>query len=206
MADLVGSRSLSSGRPKAGPVGSHLTVTDQEGPTGMQALHFLFSPNGRLRPQPFIYSIVAVYVVGVTSHLLTTSDVITRAGLWPFVAAQVLLIWIWFVLHARRLHDAGRGGGLAVGIGLLYVLSVILLLIVADGFFNTTDGLMGNASATGALELLLLFYVIATLLGSPHYDLGWLMVVLLMLMTFVPIVVALVFTIWTASRPRIAEA
>ena len=172
----------------------------------MHALHFLFSPSGRLRPQPFVYGIVAVYLVGMASHLLTTPDVITRAGLWPFAAAQILLIWIWFVLHARRLHDAGRGGGLAAGVGLLYVLSVVLLLIVADGFFNTTDGLMGNASATSALELLLLFYVIATLLGSPHYDLGWLMVALLTLMAFVPLVVALVFTIWTASRLHIAEA
>ena len=172
----------------------------------MHALGFLFSPNERLRPQPFVYGAVAVYLVGMASHLLTTPDVIIRAELWPFAAAQILLIWIWFVLHARRLHDAGRGGGLAAGVGLLYVLSVVLLLIVADGFFNTTDGLMGNASATSALELLLLFYVIATLFGSPHYDLGWLMVALLTLMAFVPLVVALVFTVWTASRPHIAEA
>ncbi len=89
-----------------------------------------------------------------------------------------MLIWIWFALHAKRLHDAGRGSGLAVGVAVLYVLSVVLLLIVADSFFNTSDGLMTNASATSALGLIL---------GSVHrrdarrtrrqYDLAWAVVV-----------------------------
>jgi len=167
----------------------------------MHALRFLFSPSGQLRRRPFIYGAIAVYLGGLASHFLTTPDVIERGGLWPFVAAQAVLLWIWFVLHEKRLRDAGRGAGLAAGVALLYALSLVLLLIVADGFFNSNDLLMGNASATSALELVLLFYVIATLLGSPHYDLGWLMVALLTLMTFVPVVVAVIFTAWTASRP-----
>jgi len=156
-----------------------------------------------LRPRPFIYGALGVYLFGAASHLLTTPDVLTRAGLWPFVAAQILLVWIWFVLHAKRLRDAGRGSGLAMAVDLLYVLSMGLLLIVADSFFNTSGGLMGNAGATSALELILLLYVIVTLVGSPHYDLAWLMVVLLMLIGFAPTVVALLFTAWTARRPSV---
>ena len=104
------------------------------GPTTMRAVRFLFSPGGRLKPQPFVYGAIAVYAVGLASHWLTAPDVIARGGLWPFVAAQVVLIWIWFMLHARRMHDAGRGSGLAVGVALLYTLSIALLLIIADGF------------------------------------------------------------------------
>jgi uncharacterized membrane protein YhaH (DUF805 family) len=172
----------------------------------MQPISLLFSPAGRIAPRPFLYAAVAVYAAGVASHLLTTPDVIARTGLWLFIAAQILLIWIWFVLHAKRLHDAGRGDGLALGVALLYVLSIVLLLIVADGFFNTSDALMGNPAATSALELLLLVYVIATLLGSPHYDVGWLVVALLTLMTLLPIVVAVLFSAWTARQPRLADA
>jgi len=65
-----------------------------------------------------------VYLVGAASHLLTVPDVLGHAGLWPFVIVQGVLIWIWFVLHAQRLHDAGRGSGLAVGVALLYILSI----------------------------------------------------------------------------------
>ena len=36
-----------------------------------------------------------------------------RTGPWLFAAAQALLIWVWYVLHAKRLRDAGRSVGLA---------------------------------------------------------------------------------------------
>ena len=97
----------------------------------MHALRFLFSPSGRLRPQPFVFAAAGVYAAGVASHGLTTADVIARLGLWAFVAVQAVLVWIWFVLHAKRLRDAGRGAGLAAGVGLLYVLSIVLLVILA---------------------------------------------------------------------------
>ncbi|MFZ0526139.1 MAG: hypothetical protein WA776_10350 [Xanthobacteraceae bacterium] len=170
----------------------------------MRASHVLLSPNGRLKPQPFVYGAVGIYLFGAASHLLTTPGVIRHGGLWPFVAAQILLLWIWFVLHAKRLHDAGRSSGLAAAVALLYVLSLVLLMVVADSFFNTSGDLTDNAAATGALELILLLYVIITLIGSPHYDVAWLMVVALMLIGFAPIVVAVIFSIWAARRPSLA--
>jgi len=167
----------------------------------MHALHIVFSPSGRLRPLPFIYGAVAVYVLGIASHFLTTPDVMLRAGLWPFIAAQAVLIWIWFVLHAKRLRDAGRGSGLAAGIGALYVLSLVLLLILAASFFNTSANPMMNPNATGALELLLFLYIVVSLAGSTHYDLAWLMVTALTVLAFAPIAAALGLTAWSATRP-----
>jgi uncharacterized membrane protein YhaH (DUF805 family) len=171
----------------------------------MQLLRLLLSPNGRLRPQPFIFGAVAVYLLGASSHLLTAPDIIVRAGLWPFVIVQAVLIWVWFVLHAQRLHDAGRSSGLAVGVALLYVLSIALLLIVAEGFFNTSDGLMANPNAAGALGLILLLYIVSTLLGSAQYDLAWVVVAILTLMAFLPIIAALSLTLWAATRPSVIK-
>jgi len=172
----------------------------------MQALHFLFSPGARIAPRPFALSAAAIYLFGIASHLLTVPDVIARTGLWPFLAVQAVLIWIWFVLHAKRLRDAGRASGLAVGVALLYVLSLVLLLIVADGFFNTSDSPMMNPNASSALGLILMLYIIATLLGSIHYDFVWIVVAILLFMAFVPIIVALGFTLWAATRPSVAIA
>jgi uncharacterized membrane protein YhaH (DUF805 family) len=172
----------------------------------MQALHFLLSPSGRLRPQPFIYGVAAVYVLGATSHSLTTPDVIARAGLWPFVAAQIVLIWVWFVLHAKRLRDAGRGGGLAAGASLLYALSIMLLLILATGFSNPAGGPMSNPNAGAALNLVVMLYVIASLAGTtPYNDIAWAIIAALTVLAFVPIVVAVAVTLWVATRPSIVE-
>ncbi|MDR3419712.1 MAG: hypothetical protein P4L80_00455 [Xanthobacteraceae bacterium] len=173
--------------------------------TGMQALRLLFSPAGRLPPHIFIVLAVLVYLAGAASHLLTTPQVIARAGLWLFIAAQALLVWIWFALHAKRLRDAGRNVGLAAGVSILYALSIALLIIIAASFYATLAAQLPDANTAGALGLILLLSIVAILLGSPHYDLAWLMVAILLLIAFVPIVLALAVTLWAAGRPGIEE-
>jgi len=171
----------------------------------MQALRFLFLPGGGLRPQPFVYAVVAVYAVGAISHLLTRPEVVVRAGLWPFMAAQIVLIWIWFALHARRLHDADRRTGLVAGVAVLYALSIVLLLIVMLGFFDTARWPMSNPAAGAALSLLLVLRVIGSLMGSLQLDLAWVFIATLILLAFVPLVVAVAMSVWAATRPSAAK-
>lgn len=175
---------------------------EQERSDKMQALRFLFSPMGRLPPQTFIPAAIAVYALGAASEELTVPAVLMHAGLWPFALAQALLIWLWFVLHAKRLRDAGRPIGLAAGVSLLCALAVVLLMIVADAFFNTGPAAATDANATSAVGLLLLASIVAMLLGSPHYDLAWFMVTMLITVALVPVLIALGCTFWAATRPR----
>jgi hypothetical protein len=171
----------------------------------MQALTALL-PAGRMRPRPFLAAIAAVYLAGALSHWLTVPDVIARVGLWAFAAVQAALIWLWFVLHAKRLHDAGRGEGLAIAVALLNVLSLVLLLLLATNFFSGSEpGSLGNSSATSALELVLLLYIVMALTGPLQYDLTWIVVAILTLFAFVPVLIALFFTLWTATRTSAAQ-
>jgi hypothetical protein len=62
-----------------------------------------------------------------------------------------------------------------------------------------------DANTAGALGLILLLSILAILLGAPHYDLAWLMVAILLLIAFVPIVLAVTVTLWAASRPSAQE-
>jgi uncharacterized membrane protein YhaH (DUF805 family) len=171
----------------------------------MPNLRLLFSPSGRLPPQTFVWLAAAVYLAGAASHLLTAPEVIGRVGLWPFIAAQALLVWIWFALHAKRLRDGGRNAGLAAGVSILYALSVALLIIIAVSFYNPLADQVPDANTAGALGLILLLSILAILLGAPHYDLAWLMVAILLLIAFVPIVLAVTVTLWAASRPSAQE-
>jgi uncharacterized membrane protein YhaH (DUF805 family) len=166
----------------------------------------VLSPQGRLRSQPFLIGIALVYIAGAASHWLTLPDITARVGLWPFAAVQVVLTWLWFTLHAKRLHDAARGPGLAIAVALLYVLSLVLLLILAGNFLTGAESTLGNANATSALELILLLYIVMTLAGSLHYDLTSVVVSILTLCALVPIVIAPVFTIWAATRPTITAS
>ncbi len=167
----------------------------------MQILRLLFSPRGRLPAQRFIAIAIAVYVAGAASQLLTMPDVIAHAGLWPFALAQALLIWIWFAVHAKRLNGSGRSVGLAAGVAILYALSVLLLVILAGAFYGPLIGQVPDANTASALGLILLVSIIAVLAGSPHYDLTSLLVAFLVLLALVPIVLAVLVTLWAATQP-----
>jgi uncharacterized membrane protein YhaH (DUF805 family) len=167
----------------------------------MYAVSFLLSPRGRLSAQPFIAATLVVYLLGIASQFLTTADVLRHGGLWLFIAAQSLLVWIWFCLHAKRLHDAGRSIGLAVGIALFYLFSVVLLLIIADGLFTTFNLPLGDANAGGALWLIVVLYIVGALAGSAQYDLAWIVVAILSFMAIMPVVLAFGATVWSASLP-----
>jgi hypothetical protein len=168
----------------------------------MRALGLLFSPRGQLRQRPFVVAVIVVYAAGLASQLLTSADVITRAGLWPFAIAQALLIWIWFVLHAKRLREARRTIGLAIGVGVLYTLAVILLVLLASAFANSSGGEVDtNANASGALGLLLFLFVVATLTGSPQFGFLWIMVAVLTALALVPVAAALILSLWAALLP-----
>jgi hypothetical protein len=164
-------------------------------------LAFALSPTGVLRPRAFLAAAIGVYAAGAASHLLTAPGVIVQAGPWPFAAVQALLIWLWFILHSKRLRDAGLGTGLAAGVSLLYALSVVLLVIVEASFAGSISGQTGDAKAASGLELILLVAVIALLLQSSHYDLTWVVVAILLAIEFIPMALAIGTTIWAATRP-----
>ena len=168
----------------------------------MGAVRFLFSPAGRLDPQTFIVAVIVVYLAGAASNLLTRPDAVARGGLWLFAFVQALLVWIWLSLHARRLHDAGRGAGPAAAAALLYTLATVLLIIVAASFYGPLAGGATNGDNAGALGLILIVSVIAVLLGSAHYDLGWLVVAAFVAMALLPVILVIGVTLFAASRPR----
>jgi hypothetical protein len=77
---------------------------------------------------------------------------------------------------------------------------------VAASFYNTLAGEVTDANTASALGLILLVSIIAILLGSPHYDVGWLMVTILTLLALVPVILAVVFTVWAATQPSREES
>jgi uncharacterized membrane protein YhaH (DUF805 family) len=165
----------------------------------MDAMRFLFSPAGRLEPRTFIVAAIVVYALAVAAQWLTVPDVLIHAGFWPFAVAQALLVWVWFALHARRLHDAGRPVDLAAGAALLYGLSILLLLIVAIGYLKPYAGTV-DPNATAVLNIILFVMVISALTQSASHDVGSLIVTVLMVLALLPVIIAIAVTLWAATR------
>jgi uncharacterized membrane protein YhaH (DUF805 family) len=168
-----------------------------------KSLRNQFSSAGTLSQQAFVLAATAVYAAGILAQLLTAPAVVARAGLWPFALAQPILTWAWFAIHAKRLRDAGRAVGPAAGIAMLYLLSVVLLLMVAASFVNTSVAHGEEAMAANAVVLLL--SILAVLFVSPDYGLVWIIVTVLILIACAPVVIALGFSLWAATRPSARE-
>jgi uncharacterized membrane protein YhaH (DUF805 family) len=164
----------------------------------------LLCPQGRLTPRPFTVAVVVLYVAVFCSQVLLGGGVTGSLGFWPFIVVQVAIAWAWFVLHARRLRDAGRPIGHAAAIAVLYALAMILLMLVVLLIISADQGQSaGNASGeVGAVfRLFVLLGLIALLAadtglgGFGSLLLGFVGLVML------PIVVAIGYSIWAGTRP-----
>jgi uncharacterized membrane protein YhaH (DUF805 family) len=170
----------------------------------MQTLRFLFSPSGRLRPLAFILAALSVYAAGAASQWLTAPGIVMRGGVWPFALVQVLLTWIWFSLHAKRLHDADRSALIAGAAAMLYLLAIALLLLLVGTLSGDLLTHADDPNATSALTLILFIWIVAILSGAPGADFYWLGVCVLVVAAL-PIIFTVAVTLWAATRPTLEE-
>ena len=59
----------------------------------------LVAGDDRLARGPFALAVIAVYLASFASQMLLSAPVTARVSVVPFVLVQVVLIWLWIVLH-----------------------------------------------------------------------------------------------------------
>jgi uncharacterized membrane protein YhaH (DUF805 family) len=163
-------------------------------------MKLLLSPSGRLARGRFFLAVLAVYAAGLVSQMLTAPVVLERAGLWPFAAAQLIILWSWYALHARRLRDAGRSPGLALGIAIIYLLCLVLLLMVLF-FFMMPEGSSGDTvPASSFVALYLLLWVFGAFGDRPSAGIVEFYAFLLLAAAAAPFILAFGCTLWAGTR------
>ena len=165
----------------------------------------IVSTQGRLARKPFALGVLGVYIAGIGAQALLSGEVLGRAGPWPFIIAQAALIWIWLVLHIRRLRDAGQGPAAAIGIALVYVLALGLLLMLVV-FFTKPDAVTprgGEGAASDAATGTLLVPFLFAIVFKPDFGVFTTILKGLILIAFLPAVISLLFSIRTGMRPSV---
>jgi uncharacterized membrane protein YhaH (DUF805 family) len=164
------------------------------------------STSGRLAPRAFALGATAVYAAGIAAQFLLSTEVLARVGVWPFLVVQAALIWIWLVLHMRRLRDAGQPSSTAAGVALIYALSVGLLLMLI-AFLTNPDAIgppvggerSSSDAAAGTLLVLFLFAIVF----KPDFGVFTTILKGLILIAFLPAMISLLFSIRTGMRPSV---
>jgi uncharacterized membrane protein YhaH (DUF805 family) len=157
----------------------------------------------RLAPGPFVLAAIALYLVSFASQMLLSAPVTARVSVVPFVMVQVVLIWLWIVVHVRRLHDAGRPTGIVIGVAMVYALEVVLLTLLI-WILAAAPG--GASSDAGIFHLFVILYLLGVMAGDPSLA-GlqvWLMGFAVVL--FLPVLIAVCFSLWTATRPSASSS
>ena len=148
---------------------------------------------------------IAVYGISFLSQGLLTAPVTKLFNVVPFLVVQVALIWLWIVLHRRRLRDAGRPLGIATGVAIVYALEVLFLVIVVGLMLSSsaTDGAGPNATI---LQLFVIVYLLTMLTGDPSLGPLQLWIFGFVALMALPILIALGFSIWAALLPSAPHA
>jgi uncharacterized membrane protein YhaH (DUF805 family) len=170
----------------------------------MSLVPTILSPAGRLAPKPFTWAAMGVYAAGFLSQLLLNTPVTSRAGIVPFALAQIVLGWCWFVLHVRRLRDSGRGPAWAIALTILYTVPMVVLFGTILTAHNNTIPETSGFAVTGVLGVLV-FLLLWSLVVGPNAALGTsgYGLVANLLAIVLAVLIAFVFTIWLANRPRV---
>jgi len=172
----------------------------------MDVFALFTSTAGRLAQKPFWLGVAAIYVAGLAAQMLLSAQVIGRLSLWPFIAVQAALIWAWIALHIKRLRDAGRPGGVAIGVAMIYVLALLLLLIFISYFTGlgadaAAEQARGEQGPAGNLIGLMIVLAILSALSSPDYGVFALILKGLVLIACLPALVSFAFSLWVGTRP-----
>ena len=159
----------------------------------MEAFAQFLSPTGRIARNPFAMGAVLIYVVIVASYLSQPLEM--RSGVAPFALLQVALTYAWYVLHARRLRDAGYGTGWALVIALLYCLGAALFLLLAQ----FVSAFQADKPGSALVFILVVLFLIALVTGNPSPLVIVAFVVLFVIVA--PALIALGFSIWAGTLP-----
>src|SRR6185295_7857026 len=173
----------------------------------MESLAPFFSLTGRLAPRPFALAVVIVYVLSFLSQVLISPPATVRWGVWAFLLVQIPLTWTWFTLHAKRLRDAGHVIAPALAMAVLYALAMILLMLLIEPIFGSE----ANAAATEEprlrfADLWIVPLLFAAVLKQAGFDFFFLLALVMLALILIPIFMAVVFSIWTGTRPRTEQA
>jgi len=132
----------------------------------MNVLDLLFSPKGTIKPQPFALVVAGIYILNILAGSILDGQFVMRTGLLPYVLLQIMLGWIWFVAHKKRLADAGRGYAVAASLAFLFIAGVVIFAALtaasAPAVLDKVDPAEPRVSLFAAIFAIGFIYTILT--------------------------------------------
>ena len=155
---------------------------------------------------PFATAVTAIYAVNLIVCNYLSLGFLARGGVIPFLLFQAVLTWVWYVLHARRLADAGRSIWIARSIAVMFFLFICMVALIAMGTQPPPQTNQTETTLGGAISLILFAFLLT---GSGFGGLGYFFAAVVALPLFVALLV-FAYSIFVGMRrslmPNVQQA
>lgn len=159
-------------------------------------------PSGELEQGPYVRSMLALLIGAVLSHLLTAPAAMAQLGILPFVIMQIVLVWWWFCLIVKRLHDAERSILGVTAVALISFIAVLFLAVMLVLQVSDTSAGVAAPWLPASIGLLLYpFVFFFNLVTGPAANSQDLHIALLALLTVAPPLLTIWWSVWAALQP-----
>jgi len=159
-------------------------------------------PSGDLEQGPFVRSLCALLVGFMLSHMLTAPAISGAIGILPFVVTQLALLWWWFALVVKRLHNAERsilGVGAVAFIDLISILLFTVLLVLQ--FADLTAGAAAPWVPASVSLLIYPFVFLLNVITGPPANAQDAHIAFLAAFVMAPLLLTIWYSVWAALQP-----
>ena len=146
----------------------------------------LLSAKGSIKPLPFAIAVTAIYAVNLILCNYLSLGFLARGGIIPFLLSQAVLTWGWYVLHARRLADAGQSIWMARSVAVMFFLFICMVALIAMGTQPPPQTNQTETTLGGAISLILFAFLLT---GSGFGGLSYFFAAVVALPLFVALLV-----------------
>jgi uncharacterized membrane protein YhaH (DUF805 family) len=159
-------------------------------------------PSGDLKQRPYLWSLLALLIGAILSHMLTAPVVTAQLGLVPFVVTQIALLWWWFALIVKRLRDAERSFLGVTAVALIDLIALLLLAVMLVLQFSDASAGAAAPYLPASISLLIYpFVFLFNLLTGPAANIQDMQVAVLALLVVAPLALTIFYSLWAAAQP-----
>ena len=161
-----------------------------------------FIPTGDLEQRPYARALIGLLIGAVLSNMLSAPVVTAAFGIWPFVVTQLVLLWFWFSLTAKRLRNAERSVLGVTAVALIAVIAIVLLAVMlAVQFIDTGAGTAAPWLPASIGILIYPFVFVLNVITGPSANPQDMTIAVLSLFTLAPLLLLIWYSAWAALQP-----
>ncbi|MGD9921934.1 MAG: hypothetical protein AB7V13_10865 [Pseudorhodoplanes sp.] len=160
------------------------------------------TPSGDLEQGPYALALAGLLFGAILSNILSAPAITTGFGLWPFIVTQLVLLWLWYVLTAKRLRNAERSVLGVTAVALIALIAIVLLFVILQlqaGEANPSLAGPWLPASIGVLlyPLVFLLNVVTGPAANPQDS----TIAVLSLFALAPLLLMIWYSAWAAMQP-----